>query len=443
MAATVKLSQLPAVQNLDNSDLLLITDFESSTSRKVSVGEFKNNIFSGDTIDAFANVDLTTTPPQDGQFLRYDAGDNKWKAGDISLSSLGELSDVDLITDSPSNGQTLVWDGAKFIPGTIDLSPLFSLVGESQGDTDMGVFVASPYLEDNKNIRQHLQALSNGIVTETSNRNNDVTTLTTNYTTADTNLQNQITNLQTAIDNLDVDIAPETLNSINELAAALNDDPNFLSTVNSNISTNTTDISNIETILYKLVPEPPTTMAGLALTVNTNAGSRRLCSGFTDRTGGTSGYSAGDTIKRNTDGSITTDKIEDIGPGDSGEIEIQMSQNSYNVTTNMASGTQVVDFMGLKITDNKDASESTRDPGIPAGFYQTYDIQLVNAALQNETDGLHYVQYTHAGNATQKAYWYEDESDPGAPQLSTSSIYLPVSPSYNYSSGVPHYSNHD
>ena len=46
MAATVKLSQLPTVQNLDNSDLLLITDFESSTSRKVTVGDFKNNIFS-------------------------------------------------------------------------------------------------------------------------------------------------------------------------------------------------------------------------------------------------------------------------------------------------------------------------------------------------------------------------------------------------------------
>ena len=167
--------------------------------------------------------------------------------------------------------------------------------------------------------------------------NTAINTTNTNFAAADTNLQTQIDNLQTTITNLDIDIAPETLNSINELAAALNDDPNFLSTVNSNIQTNTTDISNIETILYKLVPEPPTTMAGLALTVNTNAGTRRLCSGFTDRTGGTSGLSAGDSVKRNTDGSITTNKIEDIGPGDSGEINIQMSQNSYNVTTNMAS----------------------------------------------------------------------------------------------------------
>ena len=500
MAATVKLSQLPTVQNLDNSDLLLITDFESSTSRKVTVGDFKNNIFSGDTIDAFANVDLTSTPPTDGQFLRYDESENKWKAGDISLSSLGELADVDLSSVTPTEGQTLIWNAAlsRFKPGDIDLSPLYSILGENEGDIDLGVFVNSPYLEDNKNLRQHLQALSNGIVAEISARTSETDGLTTNLTSVDARLataETSVSNLEVAmapetlnsinelaqalgddptafstlqtshttlsgnfttgqatqdgrldaleadVAALDIDIAPETLNSINELATALGDDPDFLTTVNSNIQTNTTDISAIETILYKLVPEPPTTMAGLALTVNTNAGSRRLCSGFTDRTGGTSGINAGDTVKRNTDGSITTNKIEDIGPGDSGEIQIKMSQNSYTVTTNMASGTQVVDFMGLKITDNKDASESTRDAGIPAGFYQTYDIQLVNAALQNETDGLHYVQYTHAGNSTQKAYFYEDESNPGAPQLSTSSLYLPLTPSYNYSSGIPHYNN--
>ena len=484
MAATIKLSQLPTVQNLDNSDLLLITDFESSTSRKVTVGDFKNNIFSGDTIDAFANVDLTTTPPEDGQFLRYDGSDNKWKAGDISLSSLGELSDVDLITDLPDAGQTLIWDGTKFVPGTIDLSPLFSLIGEGFGDVDMGIFVNSPYLEDNSNIRQHLQALSNGIVSETSARTDavnqlqalidaldvdiapetlnsinelaaamgddpnflttlqgQVTSLSASTASVDAGLQGQITTLQNTINDLDIDIAPETLNSINELAAALNDDPNFLTTVNNNVSTNATDISNIETILYKLVPEPPTTMAGLALTVTTNDVARRLCSGFTDRTGGTSGLVAGDSVKRNTDGSITTNKLDDIGPGDSGEIQVKISQNSYDVTTSMASGTQVLDFMGLKITDNKDANLSTRDAGIPAGFYQVYDIQLVDAHLQHNTNGLHYVQFTHAGNSTQKAYFYEDESNPGFPLLITSSVYLPTSPSYNYSSGVPHYSN--
>ena len=108
----------------------------------------------------------------------------------------------------------------------------------------------------------------------------------------------------------------------------------------------------------------------------------------------------------------------------------------------MASGTQTVDFMGLKITDNKDASLSTRDAGIPAGFYQTYDIQLIDAYLQHQTDGLHYVQYTHDTYATQKAYFYEDESTPGSPTVSCSAVSAPVNPLYSYSSGVPHYTNH-
>ena len=37
-----------------------------------------------------------------------------------------------------------------------------------------------------------------------------------------------IADLQAKVDGLDIDIAPETLNSINELSAAMGDDPNFL-----------------------------------------------------------------------------------------------------------------------------------------------------------------------------------------------------------------------
>ena len=97
--------------------------------------------------------------------------------------------------------------------------------------------------------------------------------------------------------------------------------------------------------------------------------------------------------------------------------------------------------MGLEISDNKDAALSTRDSGIAEGFYQVYDIQLVNAYLQHETNGLHYVVYDHAGNQTQKAYWYEDESTPGAPTIATSSVYVPDTNTHEvaYSSGVPHY----
>ena len=35
----------------------------------------------------------------------------KVETGDISLSSLGELNDVDLTTTPPQDGQTLIWNG--------------------------------------------------------------------------------------------------------------------------------------------------------------------------------------------------------------------------------------------------------------------------------------------------------------------------------------------
>ena len=479
MAVAVRLSELTAITpaQISNSDLLLITDSESTSSKKLTLLDFKDHLFSGNSFGGFNDVDLTGGAA-DGQFLRYDAGEARWKPGDISLSSIGTLTDVDLVTNAPTNGQTLIWDGTlnKFQPGTIDLSPLWSLLGEGVGDTDLGVFTGSIDL-DNTNIRTALQRLSTAITSTattaaaaTDGVDQDLTALTTRVATAETTLTN-----------LDIGLAPEDLNSLNELASALGDDPAFLTTlqtrdtqiegqITSLAASTATDqgtqdsrltqleadilaigqagapgqldtINELATTLAKLVPLPPTTIAGLPLTVNVNSGTARLCSGFTDRTGGTSGYSAGDSIKRNTDGSITTDKIEDVGPGDSGVIDIQMSTNSYNVTTTMASGTQAVNFMGLVISDNKDASLSTRDSGIAEGFYQVYDIQLVNAALQNETNGLHYVEIDHAGNKTQKGYWYEDESTPGAPTIATSSVYVPDTNTHEvaYSSGIPHY----
>ena len=473
MAVAVRLSELTQITpaQITDSDLLLITDSESTSSKKLTILDFKDHLFSGNSFGGFSDVDLTSIAPTDGQFLRYNASIGRWQPGDISLSSLGTLSDVDLTTTPPSDGETLIWNGAlsKFEPGAIDLSPLWTLLGESPGDTDLGAFTGSIDI-NNMNVRTALQTLSNAI-TSTANTatagiddvDQDLTALTTRVTTS-----------ETSISNLEVAMAPETLNSINELAAALGDDPAAFATTQTNLANLTTTVTNTQATqdgrldqlesdfaalgtnlapgaldsinelaatLQKLVPLPPTTLAGLPLVVNTNAGTARLCTGFTDRTGGTSGYSAGDSIKRNTDGSITTQKIEDVGPGDSGVIEINMSTNSYNVSTTMASGTQAVNFMGLVISDNKDASLSTRDSGIAEGFYQVYDIQLVNAALQNETNGLHYVVYDHAGNTTQKAYWYEDESTPGAPTISTSSVYTPDPASHvvQYSSGVPHY----
>ena len=479
MAVAVRLSELTQITSaqITDSDLLLITDSESTSSKKLTLSDFKSHLFSGNSFGSFNDVDLSGGAT-DGQFLRYNAATQRWNAGDISLSSIGSLSDVDLVSVAPTEGQTLIWDGTlnKFQPGTIDLTPITDALGISAGDDDLGAFVGAIDISD-MSVKQALQTLSNAIVSRQQEVQNDVDANEASAvagfasaTTARDALDTRLTTAETTISNLDIDIAPETLNSINELAAALGDDPAFLSTVQTDITNLSTTVTNtqatqdgrltqlesdfsslgaglapdsLDTInelantLQKLVPPAPTSMDGLAVSVSTNASTARLCTGFTDRTGGTSGYSAGDSIKRNTDGSVTTTKIHDIGPGDSGTVRQLLFGSTVSVSLN--SGTNSYDFNGLNISDNKDASESTRDSGIAAGFYQVYDLQSINASVIN--DGLNYIYYDQGTNETQKDYFYEDESTPGAPTITTSSVYVPDDTTHvvQYSSGIPHY----
>ena len=259
MPVSLRVSELSSIQvsELTDSDLFLVTDTESESSKKLTLATLKDHLFSGNSFGSFNDVDLSAGAT-DGQFLRYNAQTQRWNAGDISLSSLGTLSDVDLVSNPPQDGQALVWNSAdgKFNPGTFDLSPLYSLIGEGTGETDLGLFVNSPYLEDNKNIRQHLQALSNAIVSETSARNNDVNTFSTSLTTVDTRVTGVDTRVtgvdarlqqaEASVSALQVSIAPETLNSISELADALGDDPAAFSTLQTSHATLSTSVTTTQ-----------------------------------------------------------------------------------------------------------------------------------------------------------------------------------------------------
>lgn len=446
MPVSVRLSELSPITQaqLTDSDLFLVTDSEATSSKKLTLSDFKTYLFSGNSFAEFSDVDLINPPPTDGQFLRYDGSSQRWKAGDISLSSLGELADVDLTTTPPTAGQTLIWNDGdnKFEPGTIDLSPLQTQINTVDSDlsavdtrlqtaeTSVANLEVAMAPETLNSINELAQALGDDpaafstLQTDHATLSTSHTTLLGNFTTGQATQDGRLDALEAEVTALEANLAPDALDTLNELAAALGDNPDA--------------ITNLQDTLNKLVPTPPTTIDGLAVNVNTNAGTRRLCVGFTDRTGGTSGYSAGDQIKRNTDSSITTDKIEDVGPGDSGTLTANIS-NTLSASITLTSDVNNASFGGLEVSDNKDASLSTRDSGIQAGFYQVYDVRFLNAPVGN--DGLNEVYFEHSGNATLKDYFYEDSSDPGAPTLTTSSLYIPSSPDYSYSSGIPHYTN--
>ena len=195
-------------------------------------------------------------------------------------------------------------------------------------------------------------------------------------------------------------------------------------------------INELNFILGKLVPSAPTTFNGLSLTIQTNAGNRRLCAGFTptNNTGGSAPV-AGTQYARNTDSTVSTATINDVGPGDNGTVigfVNAANVGSITLDTNVNNGTNGA----LVISDNKDAANSTRDSGIDAEFYQVYDVRLLNAA---SPDGYNLAKLTHGSATTNSVYWYEDPSTVSAPVISFGSITEPSSPTLSYSSGIAHY----
>ena len=195
-------------------------------------------------------------------------------------------------------------------------------------------------------------------------------------------------------------------------------------------------INELNFILGKLVPAAPTTFNGLSLSIQTNAGTRRLCAGFTptNNTGGSAPV-AGSQYARNTDSTVSTTTINDVGPGDNGTVigfVNAANVGSITLDTNVNNGTNGA----LVISDNKDAANSTRDSGIDAEFYQVYDVRLLNAA---SPDGYNKAHINHGSANTQDTFWYEDPSTVGAPVISFSAITEPSSPTLSYSSGIAHY----
>ena len=195
-------------------------------------------------------------------------------------------------------------------------------------------------------------------------------------------------------------------------------------------------INELNFILGKLVPDSPDTFDGLALSLTGTAGVGRLCQGFTptNNTGG-SAPSAGTQYTRNTDSTITSNYITDVGPGDAGTVTGFV--NAVGVgTTALSVGDNAGTYGAIQIANNTDASESARNTGITSQFYEVYDVRLINAA---SPDGYNLAKLTHGSATTNSVYWYEDGSTVSAPVISFSGITQPSSPTLSYSSGIPHY----
>ena len=124
---------------------------------------------------------------------------------------------------------SLTSDSLVYIADTQDSGSSYSskkitvanLLSDVASTTDLGTFSGTT-IDNNQSIKQALQALETALEAETTARG-------------------------TAISNL-VDGAPGLLDTLNELAAAINDDENFVTTITNLIDANETHIDNVATL---------------------------------------------------------------------------------------------------------------------------------------------------------------------------------------------------
>jgi len=206
----------------------------------------------------------------------------------------------------------------------------------------------------------------------------------------------------------------------------------------SNTDKTKDSINELNNILGKLVPSAPDIINGVSLPL-IGLGQARLCAGFTptNNTDGDLTPSAGTQYSRNTDSTVTTSYLTEYGPGDSGTVVGYVNAVSVGTTT-LSTGSNNGTYGALQIANDEDASNSTRNSGISAGFYEIYDVRLINAT---SPDGFNKAYIEQGSSTTQKSYWYEDPSTVGAPVISFSAVTPPNSATdvTAFSSGVPHF----
>jgi len=192
--ATSKVSELTELTSADNADLLLIADTSAGQSKKIT----KANLVSG----------LATTAYVDSQVATKDA-----------LSELSGTSDD--ITEGTTN-----------------------LFFTSAEQTKLSGIEANADVTDATNVDAAGAVMNSDTTTASMSFVVDEDTMTSDSATKVPTQQSVKAYVDTQVAGV-IDSAPATLDTLNELAAALNDDANFSTTVTTSIATKLAKASNL------------------------------------------------------------------------------------------------------------------------------------------------------------------------------------------------------
>lgn len=198
-----------------------------------------------------------------------------------------------------------------------------------------------------------------------------------------------------------------------------------------------TTIDRLNEVLGLLVPTPPTDFPSGNITQNgyTGGQSPLLADGvIPDNTnGGTLPVtSAGSSVTayRGTGSNVTSNTLQDNGPGNTGTITAftnTVAGGSLTFTTSLG---DTVNTGGLLVNDNKDFPEAT------PGFWQSFDARINNATA---TDGWNRYSITHdAGGSTNDLYILKDTMT-ATPVVAGGSVAQNTLGTTALSSGITHY----
>lgn len=217
-------------------------------------------------LDILTNVDAAT--PSDGQFLRYLSSSNKWQPANIpTINNLGDIGDVDAQSIIEGlDGDTLRYDGNQWKSEVLDLSDTSgAYISELVAGTGVSIFGGIPRgtsttLEIGQDVSQSatptfasvsvsatpndLEHLSNKLYIDTElnfKANVESPTFTGTPAAPTASAATNTTQIATTAFvrgeiSVLVGSAPEALDTLAELAAALNDDDDFATTVTNSLS---------------------------------------------------------------------------------------------------------------------------------------------------------------------------------------------------------------
>ena len=198
-------------------------------------------------------------------------------------------------------------------------------------------------------------------------------------------------------------------------------------------------IAQLNVVLGKLVPpSPPNFPASQSIAVQTLSTYRMANYVQTDNTPGANKSVAGGTtvttVRRAS--SYSTGNITTAGPGDTGTITSVLNGTDAGNRTLTSSLNGNGTYSNLVIFNNYDYNVANAN--IAAGFWSVFSSRTAGTV----TEGWNEVYIADSATSNTNTYsWFYDSSNPGTPAFSSLTISPPGSPSYTYSSTVPHYNN--